>query len=83
MIKDLFEKGQQSMLDEAASQEAGKAGQLRGGNTAMLTEDGTFIGTCANLTYLRYKGIVIDPTTPSRDLMFDAGRRNEDHWLQV
>ena len=83
MIRDLFQKGQQMMLDEAAAEESTKSGKLRGGNTSMINSKGQIIGQCANLTYLRYKGIVVEPVDASRDLMFDAGRRNEDHWAEV
>ena len=83
MIRDLFKKGQQLLLDEAVAEEATKTGKLRGGNTSMINAKGDIIGQCANLTYLRYKGVSVDPVTPSRDLMFDAGRRNEDHWYQI
>jgi len=83
MIKDLFQRGQQMLLDEAALAESGKSGKLRGGNTSMINEKGDIIGGCANLTYLRYKGISVDPVDSSKDLMFDAGRRNEDHWEQI
>ena len=53
MIRDLFQKGQQMMLDEAAAEESTKSGKLRGGNTSMINSKGQIIGQCANLTYLR------------------------------
>lgn len=83
MIRELFKKGQQIMLDEAAKAEAGKTGNLRGGSSGMLTPGGETTGQCRALTYLRYHGVVVEPVDASRDLMFDAGRRNEDHWYDV
>lgn len=83
MIKELFEKGQQQLLDKAAKEESTKVGTLRAGNSSLLLPSGEFVGVCPNVTYLRFKGIVIEPVDKSRDLMFDAGRRNEDHWVDV
>lgn len=83
MIRDLFLAGQAQLLKEAEEEEKTKKGRLRGGNTSMITPDGTVIGQCANLTWLRYRGVDVEPVTASRDLMFDAGRRNEDHWYEV
>lgn len=83
MIAKLFADGQRKLLDQDIAAEAGKSGTLRGGNTGMLRADGNTVGYCPALTYLRFKGISTDPVTPSRDLMFDAGRRNEDHWYDI
>lgn len=83
MFYKLFLDGQQKMLDEADAQEHTKAGTLRAGNSSLLADTGELIGSCANLTYLRYKGIQVEKVDSSRDLMFDAGRRNEDHWADV
>ena len=83
MIKELFEEGQAKILKAEAELEKTKAGKLRAGNSGLLTADGKTIQSCRAQTYLRYKGISADPTTPSRDLMFDGGRRNEDHWADV
>ena len=83
IIKQAFLEGQSKILADGDKQEATKAGTLRGGNTGVLTEEGQLIGKCAALAYLRYKGIQVSPVTHSRDLMFDAGRRNEDAWYDV
>ncbi len=83
MIYQLFKDGQAIKLKNEREVDTAKAGNLRGGNSSLMLPDGKIVGGCINLTYLRFKGIPNQETTPEDDLMFDAGRRNEDHWYDV
>ena len=82
LIKKAFQNGQQKLLTKAASEESTKKGKLRGGNTGMMDEFGNIAGSCAARTYLRMKGVEVDPVDKSRDLMFAGGRANEDIWFE-
>lgn len=82
-LKKLFLEAQAEIIRAGKEQEKTKAGKLRGGNSAVLTEDGRFIGKCPSLTYLRYKGVDTFDVDQSRELMFEAGRGNEDLWYDV
>lgn len=81
IVKSLYEKGLKSRINEGLENEASKAGILRGGNSGCITEDGTILGACPRVTYLRYKGIQADPIPDNRHIMFAAGLGNEDIWL--
>lgn len=83
LIQQLFIKGSRAMVEAHRQQEITKVGTLRAGNTGALLENGTIVGKCARLTYLRYKGINIEGPDYSRELMFAGGRSNEDHWIEV
>jgi hypothetical protein len=82
-IQELFERGTAALVAAHAEQEKTKVGILRAGNTGLLLPDGRVAGKCARLTYLRYKGITVEEADHSRELMFAAGRSNEDSWLEV
>jgi hypothetical protein len=60
--------------------ETGKAGSLRAGNTGVVLTDGSVVGKCARLTYLRLIGVDAGDDDASRELMFGAGVSNEDRW---
>lgn len=79
----LLDQGLRNLVDAHAKEESTKVGTLRAGNTGALLEDGSILGKCARLTYLRYKGIQVEAADYSRELMFAAGRTNEDSWIQV
>lgn len=90
-VRDLFVRGQKKLQAEGARKESTKVGTLRAGNSGMLTEDGQIIGPCMALTYLRFKGIDVKGLeddgdsggAAGRELMFEAGRVNEDLWTAV
>ena len=63
--------------------ETGKQGTLRAGNTGVVLADGTVVGKCARLTYLRAIGIDAGDDDASRELMFGAGTSNEDRWYDM
>ena len=82
-IQELFELGTRNMVMAHDELEKTKVGILRAGNTGLMLADGRVTGKCARLTYLRYKGIRVEEADYSRELMFAAGRTNEDSWLEV
>ena len=82
-IQELFERGTAALVAAHAELEKTKLGILRAGNTGLLLGDGRVAGKCARLTYLRYKGVTVEEPDHSRELMFAAGRSNEDSWLEV
>ena len=82
-IQELFELGTRNMVAAHDELEKTKVGILRAGNTGLLLADGRVTGKCARLTYLRFKGIQVEEADHSRELMFAAGRTNEDSWMEV
>jgi hypothetical protein len=88
LIHELFKKGQENIKKKAAEVESTKLGVLRAGNAGLLFEDGSSTGACQAKTWLRFRGIVTDKLQQegdlnSRELMFEAGRINEDAWFAV
>lgn len=90
-IYKLFLEGQKKLLAKAKQEESSKLGILRAGNTGMITSEGQIIGPCLGLTYLRFKGVDVKGLEDDgdfsgiqgRELMFEAGRSNEDLWTEV
>lgn len=85
MILDLFRTGQNTLKQKAKEEEATKKGILRGGNSGLLFEDGNHTGYCMSQTWLRLNGgdtKILESSSPNggRELMFEAGRVNEDAW---
>lgn len=82
-IQQLVQAGRQKLIRQAKEAEAGKRGTLRAGNTGLLLEDGRVTGKCHNLTLLRFLGIDLEENDYSKELMFEAGRTNEDAFLNA
>lgn len=82
MIADLLRKGHQKLKDQEVAEEASKKGTLRGGSVGCVTANGTIIGKCHRISLLRFLGIH-SPKESITELMFAAGRTNEDSWLRV
>jgi hypothetical protein len=82
-VHTLLGQGLRNLVEAHAKEESTKVGTLRAGNTGALLKDGSILGKCARLTFLRYKGIQVEAPDYSRELMFAAGRTNEDSWVQV
>lgn len=80
---ELFIQGSQNLINAKQAEERVKVGTLRAGNTGVLTPTGKVAGTCHRKTFLRFKGIELEPEDVSRKLMFDAGNGNEDLWVKV
>lgn len=80
---DLVLRGLRDIRESHDVAETGKLGTLRAGNTGVLLSDGTIVGKCARLTYLRLIGIDAGDDDASRELMFGAGTSNEDRWYDM
>lgn len=80
-IKQAFDLGLKRMQAEHEALEKTKLGTLRAGNAGIQLADGTFLGKCPRITYLRFKGIKVEDTDDNKEHMFAAGRGNEDIWL--
>lgn len=80
----LLEEGTRLLSDKARTEEKTKVGTLRGGSIG-LAEGAEISGTCARQAMLRFMGIDVKgmEEASTRDLMFAAGRTNEDSWLEV
>jgi hypothetical protein len=55
-----------------------KLGQLRAGNSGIMSPEGDIAGGCHRVAHLRQLGIELDPPTPARLIMFEGGFANED-----
>lgn len=84
----LLEAGTKALADKAKTEESSKVGTLRGGTVGLVepTDKGLEVsGTCHRQAVLRFIGVDIKGAEEdsTRDLMFAAGRTNEDSWLEV
>jgi hypothetical protein len=84
----LLEEGTRALADKGRAEESTKAGTLRGGTIGLAeqTDKGLEVsGTCHRQAMLRFMGIDLKGAEEesTRDLMFAAGRTNEDSWLEV
>ncbi len=78
---ELLLRGQENLGKKSAAEEKTKVGTLRAGNAGILMSDGRYAGACPALTWLRFRGVSSDKgPDASRELMFEAGRVNEDAW---
>lgn len=82
-IKELLIRGNKKIKAKQDEDEKKKVGNLRGGSSGILFDDGSHAGHCMAQAYLRSKGIQTEPDKGTRELMFEAGRTNEDSWYQV
>lgn len=79
-VRDIYLTGMQVEETEAELKEQEKVGNLRAGNSAIMTADGEILGKCARKTWLRKLGIKSDTHTLDRLLMFSAGFASEEIW---
>lgn len=83
-IRKLMRDGNESIAKEFAGAEAGKLGRYRVGNTGAIIHGNQPVGSCPRIAHLRSLGIQTERAPgESRELMFEAGRTNEDAWLRV
>lgn len=80
---DLLCKGLIQLQGEGDENEKTKQGTLRGGSVGIMLPDGSLVGKCARLSYLRMLGIRAEGSDAGRELMFAAGRTNEDSWYDL
>lgn len=81
-IRSLLVRGQEVLATKHDQEEEAKRGTLRGGNSGVILSSGDILGKCHRLSYLRSKGLET-PNEPDKELMFAAGRTNEDSWMDV
>lgn len=85
-IRKLFVEGGNALKKKHSDGEVAKLGTLRVGNTGLFDkETGSYAGKCARQTLLRYQGYEIeeeDESGADQTLMFEAGFKNEDSWLE-
>jgi len=66
---------------ERAADEENREPGYRGGNSGVRFEDGLSAGECPRKVLARYLGWS-ENHSPSKQLMFKAGERNEDTWME-
>lgn len=86
-VKDMYILGLKANLQKHKEAEKLKKNILRAGSTGFQGDDGTFYGSagqCPRRHYLRSIGVLLDDdeTDEGNDLMFGAGRSNEDEWFK-
>lgn len=77
---DLYKRlidGRQIGRVEHKEQDQLKLGNLRAGNSGLMTKDGDIAGACHRVAHLRSLGLEIDPPDDSKMLMFQLGTINE------
>lgn len=84
----LLQAGSEALTEKSRQEEARKKGVLRGGSVGLaeMTDAGIEVsGTCPRQAMLRFIGVDVKEMedNTSRDLMFAAGRTNEDSWQEV
>lgn len=83
-ITKLLYDGIAARQGQQDSAEADKLGTLRGGETGIVLPSGA-VGSdkCVRHVYLRSKGLKAEINDENRELMFAAGRSNEDNWVDA
>lgn len=81
-VIDLLTQGIDRMQEVHGEKEKTKKGILRAGNSG-LKDDNSFTGQCPRRAYVRAMGLEVDPPDHSTELMFAAGRTNEDSWVET
>lgn len=77
-IAKRLKRGRELARMKFMSYEASKAGNLRAGNSGVMSEDGEMTGACHRITHLRQLGIEASPPEDSQQIMFQMGFANED-----
>lgn len=77
----LYEQGLAKLQAERASKEQQKLGNLRAGNSGVVTKDNGTIAACERVAYLRTRGVDTEPGL-DKQLMFAGGFGNEDDWVE-
>lgn len=86
LVQDLFKQGISLLESESGEAESKKQGILRAGNSGIyIKESGQMVGSCPRATRLRFEGLDLGQFEErgERELMFQAGRANEDQWMLV
>lgn len=77
-LSERLRQGRQLLRDKHKAGDAAKLGNLRAGNSGIMSEDGDVAGSCHRVAHLRQLGLELDPPDDSRLVMFQMGTANED-----
>lgn len=70
--------GRQLLRKSHLNAEEAKRGNLRAGNSGIMSEDGDIAGSCHRIAHLRQLGVELEPPDDSLLIMFQVGTANED-----
>lgn len=82
LIKNLLAEAVRETQDNHTQRERIKLGDLRVGSGGVVTSRGQILSSCPRQARLRMEGIVLEKPDKDRELMFEAGRTNEDIWAE-
>lgn len=82
LIPSILRAGHAALRAASKEKESTKKGTLRGGNSGAVVRGEGVVGKCHRITLARFLGHQA-AAEGSRDLMFDAGFKNEDSWYEV
>lgn len=71
-------EGRQLARSKHKEGEAAKLGNLRAGNSGMMSTEGEVAGSCHRVAHLRQLGVEIEEPNDSKLIMFQMGLANED-----
>lgn len=77
-LTQLLLQGQRNQEATKADAEGRKLGNLRGGNSGIMSEQGDVAASCHRKAHVRALGIQIEKHSPDKLLMFELGIANED-----
>lgn len=77
-LTELLALGQENQERVKQEAELGKLGNLRGGNSGIMSEAGDVAANCHRRAHVRSLGIEIERHTSDKLLMFELGIANED-----
>lgn len=77
-IGQRLQDGRQLHRKKFQALEVVKLGNLRAGNSGIMSSDGNIAGGCHRVAHLRQLGLELDPPDDSKLIMFQMGIANED-----
>ena len=87
-IEGLLQDAEETLADKHRDEEESKRGDLRGGNSGIMTDDGRIFGNCHRIAYARYLGIEEPKEHGERTItqtrkFFQGGIANENTWFEL
>lgn len=79
-VNELFSKALELDRTNHLSKELEKVGNLRAGNSGILSTNGTIAGSCHRVTHLRSLNIEVEIPNLQSLIMFELGKANEFIW---
>lgn len=76
-LGELLQKGRDNLRIEHAEMDQKKIGNLRAGNSGILTEQGEFAGCCPHAAHLRQLGVETETHSDDKLIMFQMGILSE------